>query len=1181
MAKTRDYMDYLDDNVTIAPATSQEEYQAAETIANVLRDHNLETRVEEFDAHPWSRTIPPVLVFVMIVCLVVAKVIDGPVRFVALLLSALPVALFLISHFSGLSLYENLGPGSTSQNVVAVHRAVGDKVVKGARPIVIVAHYDTPRQSVLRQGPLARYMAALRTVSIPCYIAIAISILVQAIVVLPEAVRTAMWVIGLIAAFPLLVLAIADLYESFAPCTQGANDNKSSVAALLSIASKVRPVPDRVDERGTDDAQARVSRRRANDAFEDQPAPQVIRIVEEVKGVRHGADVLSALGILPPTCEVVYEEPRVQVVEQVATEVISARGAEDVMDEAFDEPQYESGREELEVPYLDEEVQDDYEGDVPVRDEAQEEDYEEENGDEYEEEPYEEESYEDELTGEGEDEEEDEDESDEEEEGYDEEDEEYEDDDDEDYEEQGISLEAIGLWFSQRLSGVKEFFERNRASFSKAERGEDDADEYDEYLDEYESWDDDDEDSYEEDFDEEFEDDSVVEESDEEGTEEHLEEDVEDEAEEEAVAEEYADEEDEEVEDDEDVVDDEQSADEDFDDDGAEEEESAEDSSEEQTELEESTDDSEEEAYDEEDLVEEDEDEPEIVVYEDADEGEDEEEPEGEFEEEYDEEYFAEEGLSEEEYEGEDYEEEEGYDDYDDYDEEEAEEYTEEGYEEEAYEDNVYDHEQGVSLTIGERISKLFRKIRISDPLAEDTTGGEIGVWKESEEPSEHEEGYEEEEGYAGVFEDAYDEDDLYEAYEDDLDFDDEEGYEEEDIEEEGHDELDYDEEGLEEEDYDEEEFGYEEFYEDDYDELDYDEDIDEPYYEEEDSEDSDFDFVEEPEDTEEDVKLPDPDMLHFDHEFDADIAPKDITGMDVISDSYDLFTDGAVRVQTYQKPEPVSDPSWGVSSYQPPVPSMNIARRAALFDLPDPSAASIDPFEDEYEEYDDEYDEYEETSHDMPSMDEPIDEPEIEDSDDTDVDEGQQSFWGKGDWKGGAAIRDDLRDVDEAIVIDADDLQDAILELGDDYLVAHDIWFVATGSSEYDHAGIKAFMEEHRKDIRGAFLVNLDCVGAGGLSIIVREGLHAPRRADRRLVRMISGIAQDLHIQLDTAMFNWGECESATSMRSRIRSVTIAGLDENNLPALSHSANDLPENVDPKQVSDVVRIVTELIRRA
>ena len=179
--------------------------------------------------------------------------------------------------------------------------------------------------------------------------------------------------------------------------------------------------------------------------------------------------------------------------------------------------------------------------------------------------------------------------------------------------------------------------------------------------------------------------------------------------------------------------------------------------------------------------------------------------------------------------------------------------------------------------------------------------------------------------------------------------------------------------------------------------------------------------------------------------------------------------------------------------------------------------------------------------------------------------------------------MRADLRDEnsDDPIIIDADDLQDAILEMGDDFLVAHDIWFVATGASEVGHAGIKAFLKEHQRDIRGAFLINLESVGAGTLSAITREGIRAPRRADRRLLRLLSDVAKDLHIKLDTASYDWNETESASAMRSRIRSVTITGLDENGMQAFAASRDDVPESVRPKQVYDVVRLVTELIRRS
>ena len=51
--------------------------------------------------------------------------------------------------------------------------------------------------------------------------------------------------------------------------------------------------------------------------------------------------------------------------------------------------------------------------------------------------------------------------------------------------------------------------------------------------------------------------------------------------------------------------------------------------------------------------------------------------------------------------------------------------------------------------------------------------------------------------------------------------------------------------------------------------------------------------------------------------------------------------------------------------------------------------------------------------------------------------------------------------------------------------------------------------------------------------------------------------------------------------MRSSLRSVTIRGVDGNGLPALSQTANDVPQNVSGDQAAQVAELVTEMIRRS
>lgn len=159
--------------------------------------------------------------------------------------------------------------------------------------------------------------------------------------------------------------------------------------------------------------------------------------------------------------------------------------------------------------------------------------------------------------------------------------------------------------------------------------------------------------------------------------------------------------------------------------------------------------------------------------------------------------------------------------------------------------------------------------------------------------------------------------------------------------------------------------------------------------------------------------------------------------------------------------------------------------------------------------------------------------------------------------------------------------LRDAILAMADDDLRAHDIWFVATGASAFDHAGIKSFVEQNRKKLRGAFVINLECVGAGDLTMLTSEGFGRPRRADRRVTGLLGKVSNDLHINLGKLDRPWADTDATPLMRKHLRGVTLMGLGAGELPAFAHTANDVPENVDAEQVEDVCALIMEAIRRS
>lgn len=174
-------------------------------------------------------------------------------------------------------------------------------------------------------------------------------------------------------------------------------------------------------------------------------------------------------------------------------------------------------------------------------------------------------------------------------------------------------------------------------------------------------------------------------------------------------------------------------------------------------------------------------------------------------------------------------------------------------------------------------------------------------------------------------------------------------------------------------------------------------------------------------------------------------------------------------------------------------------------------------------------------------------------------------------DWKGGATGTED---------VDADQLRDAVTSLGDDELLGHDIWFVATGASEYDNAGIQAFLASHRDKLRGVFLINLECVGSGQVAMLATEGDRRVLKGDKRIMNLVSKVSAAFHHEFGAVEMPYLATDAYAAMNMSLRSLTIAGVDGPCL-ACSHSEEDYPLNIDVDNINRVADVVTEVIRRS
>lgn len=173
--------------------------------------------------------------------------------------------------------------------------------------------------------------------------------------------------------------------------------------------------------------------------------------------------------------------------------------------------------------------------------------------------------------------------------------------------------------------------------------------------------------------------------------------------------------------------------------------------------------------------------------------------------------------------------------------------------------------------------------------------------------------------------------------------------------------------------------------------------------------------------------------------------------------------------------------------------------------------------------------------------------------------------------WKGGATSSDGASD---------EDMLAAVASMGDDELLGHDIWFVATGASDCDGAGMKAFLAAHRDKLRGVFFINLESIGAGSLSVVTVEGEQQLLKGDRRIMNLVNKVCKSFHVDCGAFEMPYAKTDAYAALEASRRALTIAGVDGPCL-ACAHTEDDLPYNVNPTNIATVSEVVTEVIRRS
>ena len=239
MANTQNYINHLLQNTGITPACSEEERLAAEGIAQIFRNHGFDPEVQEFNAPAPSRlafAVTGILAFVGALLMG----IGGGIGLVGTLLAIIGAVLYVLER-TGRPVVSRLGKTGVSQNVIAYHKASGPLASPRNRPVVVVAHYDSPRAELFAREPYAPYRALIAKL-LPVATIIPAAVAILRILPLPGALKVLLWIVAILASLVALANAANIIANRFVlPYTSGSVCNKSSVAALLGVMDNVAP----------------------------------------------------------------------------------------------------------------------------------------------------------------------------------------------------------------------------------------------------------------------------------------------------------------------------------------------------------------------------------------------------------------------------------------------------------------------------------------------------------------------------------------------------------------------------------------------------------------------------------------------------------------------------------------------------------------------------------------------------------------------------------------------------------------------------------------------------------------------------------------------------------------------------------------------------------------------------
>ncbi|MGN0302150.1 MAG: hypothetical protein ACI4BI_04665 [Anaerotardibacter sp.] len=140
------------------------------------------------------------------------------------------------------------------------------------------------------------------------------------------------------------------------------------------------------------------------------------------------------------------------------------------------------------------------------------------------------------------------------------------------------------------------------------------------------------------------------------------------------------------------------------------------------------------------------------------------------------------------------------------------------------------------------------------------------------------------------------------------------------------------------------------------------------------------------------------------------------------------------------------------------------------------------------------------------------------------------------------------------------------------------EIWFVALGSTLPNNEGMKAFLDTHESELKGATIINLEALGAGSLSFVQHEGRYKGVNATSRFKRFLRQASELSGISFSTGRLEGIDTPATEAIKRGYQAASLMGM-KGGKKALIASADDVMENLDEQTLQDNTNFILALLK--